>query len=119
MSWYDFFTPGRTAEEDQANRDRQAAILNQQIADGKFKAYQVAQINAALGASQSFAEDERAAASSGFVEGLGDGLGNIKAAVTGWGPFKVIPIWVWVAAIIGLFFYLGGFARLKGVLKKP
>lgn len=57
------------------------------------------------------------AASSGFVEGLKDGIGNVKAAVTGWGPFKLIPVWLWVVGILWVVYYFGGFAWLKRKLK--
>lgn len=58
------------------------------------------------------------AAGAGFKEGLGDGLTNIKGAVTGFGPFKLVPVWVWIVALVALFVWAGGGFWLKGILKK-
>lgn len=63
-------------------------------------------------------ESTSTAAAKGFAEGLGDGVKNIKNAVTGFGPFKLIPIWVWIAGGVGLFFYLGGLPWLKRKLNR-
>ena len=67
-------------------------------------------------------ESTSAATVAGFQEGLADGVTNVKNAVknavTGFGPFKLIPIWVWIVVSVGLFLWLGGGAWIKGILKK-
>ena len=124
MAWSDIFLPAgyQTSSEAQANADRQAAQLKDVIAarDSNILYDQSGASErdlAAINGSQNYASDQNAAASSGFVEGLGDGLSNIKGAVTGFGPFKLIPIWVWITVPIALFFYLGGLPWLKNKLK--
>ncbi len=33
-------------------------------------------------------------------------------------PFAVVPWWIYAAAIVGIFWYLGGFGLLRGILNR-
>ena len=53
---------------------------------------------------------------NGEIASAGSYLQDYKAANDN--PLKIIPWWVWVLAIGGAFFYLGGFTWLRGILAK-
>ena len=88
-------------EEEQLYADLQKqneAKLDEQFEDGKIgpvRYYQNSSLNNSL------------------TDGYED-LGNKGVG----GLFKLVPWYVWVLGALALFFYLGGFSRLKGVLKK-
>ena len=122
FTWSDIFTGNaQSADEAQANADNQARRLAEQTAArqaaGTITPERVAMNQAAIDGATNFASTQNAAASAGFGEGIKDGLRNVKDAVTGWGPFKVVPIWVYVAVGLGLFVYLGGLQWLRKKLK--
>ena len=116
---------GQTQAEADANFAAQKVKLNQQIGDRQIQDYYDgidpatdATLNRDQAAVIGNLDSTTAAAAAGFKEGLGDGLGNVKAAVTGWGPFKLVPVWVWLVALVALFLWAGGGLWLKGILKK-
>lgn len=122
MAWSDIFTPGaQTTSEAESNLARQKALLAQQQYERDLNPLNdysaTSEINYAALAGQ--LEDKNSAAAAGFTEGLTDGLGNIGKAIKN--PFTGLPWQVWAlagVAAFGFFLYLGGFARLKGVLKR-
>ncbi|MFO1487956.1 MAG: hypothetical protein U1F65_05725 [Verrucomicrobiota bacterium] len=124
MSWSDFFLPSgfQTSAEAQANADKERAILAAQDSArqnaGLISLETLQRNQAAIAGASHLESDQNAATGAGFVEGLGDGLANVKDSLTGAGPFKLIPGWVWVALIVGLFVWAGGLSRVRGILKK-
>ena len=122
MAWSDLFTPNaQTTSEAEANY----AAQKRRLADQQYNRdlnpiydYSATSDINNLALSDHLS-NKNAAAAAGFVEGLGDGLGNIGKAIKN--PFTGLPLWVWgVAAVaaLGFFFYLGGGKYLKGILKK-
>ena len=118
FNWSDIFTPdAQTTSEAEANYARQKAILLDQsiYRQATDPYYDPTSDNAAL---SGHLEDKNSAAAKGFIEGLGDGLKNIKHAVTGFGPFQFIPAWLWIVGAVALFVWIGGAAWSKGRLNK-
>jgi len=130
MAWSDWFLPkgAQTSAEAEENYRRLQEDLRAQTerrqSEGTISDDTLVINNLLL---ETPLDDQNAAASSGFVEGLAEGRDNIKAAintgVTGTlgGVLKAIPWTVWVIAAVVAFFYLGGsgwlLRRGKGLLK--
>src|SRR5882672_8731701 len=98
MSWSDIFLPSsaQTYDEAQANLARQKAqyqaALDRRLEEGTI-APDVAARNQAYVDNVAL-ENQDAAAAAGFKEGLSDGLGNIKDALSK--AFSLIPWQAWV-----------------------
>lgn len=123
MAWSDIFLPStaQTPEEAQANLDRQTALFNSRLAArqaaGTISDQQAADYQSFIGGVS--LEDQNAAASAGFVEGLKESAGNlwsgVKDAVGSLSP----AIWgIVVLAFVALFIWAGGLGIIKGILKK-
>jgi len=121
FSWSDIFTPdAQTTAEADANYAAQKTRLQAQLDERNADPFYEPTIQDGLdrAALVGQLENKNAAAAAGFKEGLGDGLKNIKDSVTGFGLFKLVPIWVWIVAGIVVFFWIGGAAWSKGRLNR-
>jgi len=120
MSWSDIFIPSsnQTSDEGEANLARQRQQyqdrLNARIDAGTIDPDVAARDQAYVDGVA--LDNQDAAASAGFKEGLSDGLANIKSALAN--ALSIIPWQGWVIGIAALFLYLGGFSLLKRLFKK-
>ena len=70
------------------------------------------------------ATDQQAQIDKAFTDKLSEQAGAIigtplrVAWATIWAVVKSIPVWVWIAAAIGVFVWMGGLSLLKGRLAK-
>ena len=63
--------------------------------------------------------DPDAEINAGFVEGLNEGVNNVRGTIGSVVsfPFRLIPWQLWAIGAIALLVYMGGWARLAGMLK--
>jgi hypothetical protein len=135
MAWSDVFIPSgnQTADEQQANLDRQKALYEQRLQkrqdEGTITSQDLASRELYVSGVQ--LDDQNAAATEGFVEGAHDGFINVlnfPGQVTGavgdsagkllGGILKNIPWWAYLAAAGALFVWMGGLTLLKGRLSR-
>jgi hypothetical protein len=123
MPWYNPFSwvgssDGRSQSELQAEGDaldRRLAELNQQAAP-RYGAEWFAQAEANRQGGYVDVEEEVTEAGR---EGLREGYDNVTGAIRETVNFPLkflwdaLPWWVWVGAVVGLFFYFGGGAVVR------
>lgn len=65
-------------------------------------------------------EDVHGQVNAAFREGLNDGVDNVRGAIgsTISFPFRLIPWQLWLIGVGALLVYMGGWARLAGMLNK-
>lgn len=123
MSWslVDIFAPGETARADElSERNRQ---LNQRkLEKGQVTEEWVARQQEAFDStgSATYNAEVIAAAAEGATEGLVSLPGKVRGAlsgVAGWG-LAFVPWWAWLVGAGAVFYYLGGFVYLRGILAK-
>ncbi len=127
MSWLPNWITGHDAEN-QARGDAAAAELtrlkDEKIASGYYTAEQAIQIQKNYETDAYLNEEEaQEAIGEAFDEGWEEGRQNVSNAISGTlnkvvgGPLRAIlggiPWWLWLAAILGVVGYFGGFAWLK------
>lgn len=99
-------------------------IKNDRIASGYYNAAQAAQVQQSWETDAYLTPAQAdAALNDAFDEGWQEGQQNVSTFIGGTlnkvvgSPLKAIlggiPWWVWLALIVGLFFYLGGFTFLR------
>jgi predicted deacylase len=130
MAWSDIFLPSgaMTADEQQANLEKQKAVLAAKLEARKAAGTLTPEEEQLYYPSLSVQlEDQNAAAAAGLAEGAKEGLNNVLDA-PGWltkllgdaaskavkGIVINIPWWVWVVAAGALFIWMGGLSLLKG-----
>lgn len=133
MAWSDIFLPSgaQTADEQQANYERQQKLLADRLAARDAAGTLSADQQQFYTSNTGPLEDQNAAAAAGFVEGAQEGLNNVLQApgkVVGavgsgagtllWGVLKNIPWWVWLGGLGALFVWLGGLELIRGSLAK-
>ena len=140
MSWWNpggIFTGGVDLDAEQQKSqalDAQLKDQNQQLVErGLWTQDQADTANANIdtASDQGGMNDTNGAVATAAGEGLKEGLNNVLAApgkivggVTGgagqilWGILKGVPWWLWLLAIGGLFFYLGGGPVLEFLARK-
>lgn len=133
MSFSDWFLPSgaQTSAEAEANYARQQRELEESIARRKAEGTLSQAQEDFYRANTGPLDSQNAAYIEGLQEGAQEGLQNVlqapgKAvgAVTDGagtllgGVLKNIPLWLWVAAAVVAFFYLGGGILLRNRLAK-
>lgn len=80
--------------------DAQQAILDRQYAEGKRNVFDYYNLSSEVQAAGT--------ANQKYVDENGGAFGFLK----------IIPWWLWLLVIGGIFFYIGGFSWLRNILKK-
>ncbi len=122
MSWIPAFLLGGVDVDEEQKRqqelDAQLAALNRSRLDaGIWDQNTYDQANAHLEASR--IDDVSGEVDNAFQVGWNEGVDNIRGtagAIIGT-PFRLIPPIGWAILVVALLVYMGGWARLKNMLK--
>jgi len=123
VSWslVDIFYPGETQRAD--DLEEQNRILNQRkLEKGQVSEEWVDRQQEAFDStgSSTYNAEIAEAAAEGAAEGLASMPGKVCGAlsgVAGWG-LAFVPWWGWIIGAGAVFYYLGGFVYLRGILAK-
>jgi hypothetical protein len=91
-------------------------IQDQKGTDAAVQAYQAVQADMASGATGDVLDQLQEAGKEGADQGKKDFWSWILNLITS--AIGLIPWWVWLAAGVGIFFWMGGFKLLKGKLAR-
>jgi hypothetical protein len=122
MSWLPSWVTGVDADETQKTMDetdaKLAALNQEKYQSGKWdqSTYDQAQANL----QKSKIVDVGGEIDDAFAEGFNDGISNVRGTLGSIlaFPFKLIPPIGWLLILVALLVYMGGWAKLAGILKK-
>ena len=122
MAWYQKLLYGVDLDEEQARENQlDQALAEQNKKDLAKGVYDQTAYDAAEAHRQaSYIDDVAGQVNTAFVEGLGDGVSNVRSAVGDavTFPLRLISWKIWLLAGVAVFFYMGGGLWLRGVLNR-